>query len=134
MQHCIELIRYFNETKCYILDHKFALHNQDLINDLKIVINNVLGKVSWSLQRKSPSMLFNLFCMFFRCKLKANLVSNTILRYLWVDDELTNFGQNIKEGWSILLILQLKITSWACFLNLKSNYFAENHWVYNDAI
>ena len=27
--HCIELIRYFNETKNYMLDHKLRLYNQD---------------------------------------------------------------------------------------------------------
>ena len=29
MQHCIELIQYFDETKCYMLYHKLCLHNQD---------------------------------------------------------------------------------------------------------
>ena len=62
-----------------------------LINDLKIVINDVLGKVSWSL-RRSPIVLFTLFCMFFRCKLKSNLASNIIPRCLWVDDDLTKLS------------------------------------------
>ena len=57
----------------------------------------------WSL-RKRPIVLFTLFCTFFRCKRKSNLVSNTILRYLWVDDDLTKFWLKYIGGWSILLI------------------------------
>ena len=44
---------------------------------MKKVINGVLGKVFWSLQGR-PIVLFTLFCAFFRCKLKFNLVSNII--------------------------------------------------------
>ena len=29
MQHCIELIWYLDEMKCYMVDHRLCLHNQD---------------------------------------------------------------------------------------------------------
>ena len=92
MQHCIELIRYFDETKCYIctIINYVYISSRDLINDLKIVINNVLGKISWNL-RRSTIVLFTLFCTFFKWKLKFNLVSNIIPRCLWVIDDLTKF-------------------------------------------
>ena len=93
---------------------------------MKIVLNDVLGKVSWSLQR-SPIVLFTLFCTFFRCKLKSNLVSfNIIPRCLWVDDDLPKFSLKYNEGWSILRFFLLKITSWACFLISGMNVIF--HW------
>ena len=92
---------------------------------MKIVINDVVGKVSWSLQR-SPIVLFTLLCTFFRCKLKSNLVCNIIPRCLWVDDDLTMFSSKYNGGWSILLIFLLKITYWACFLGSGLNLIF--HW------
>ena len=92
---------------------------------MKIVINDVLVKVSWSL-RRSPIVLFTLLYTFFRCRLKSNLVSNAIPRCFWVDDDLTKFSLKYNEGWSILLILLLKITSWACFLGSGLNIIF--HW------
>ena len=90
-----------------------------------MIINDVLGKLSWSL-RRSPIVLFTLFCTFFRCKLKSNLVSNIIPRCFWVDDDLTKFSLKYNGGWSILLIFLLKITSWACFLGSGLNLIF--HW------
>ena len=92
---------------------------------MKIVINDVLGEVSWSL-RRSRIILFTLFCTFLRCKLKSNLVSNIIPRCFWVDDDLTKFPLKYNGGWSILLIFLLKITSWACFLGSRLNLIF--HW------
>ena len=66
--------------------------------------------------RRNPIVLFTTFCTCFSCKLKSKLVSNTVPRCLWVDDDLTNFWLKHTGGWSILLIFLLKITSWACFL------------------
>ena len=71
-----------------------------LINDLKKVINDVLGKGFWSL-RTSPFVLFMLFSAFFRWKLTSNLVSNTIPRCLWVDVNLTKFWLQYNRGWRI---------------------------------
>ena len=96
-----------------------------LTNDLKIVINNVLGKVSWSL-RRSPIVLLTLFCTLFRCKLKPSLVSKIIPRCLSVDDDLTKFSLKYNRGWSFSLIFLLKITSWACFLGSGLNLIF--HW------
>ena len=90
-----------------------------------MIINDVLGKLSWSL-RRSPIVLFTLFCTFFRCRLKSNLVSNIIPRCFWVDDDLTKFSLKYNGGWSILLIFLLKITSWACFLGSGLNLIF--HW------
>ena len=73
---------------------------------MKIVINNVLGKVSWSL-RRSLIVLFTLFCTFYRCRLKSNLMSNIILRCFWVDDDLTKFSLKYKGEWWTLLIFHL---------------------------
>ena len=87
---------------------------------MEIVINDVLGKVSWSLRRR-PIVLLALFCTFFRCKLKSDLVSNIIPRCLWGDDDLTKFWLKYYGGWSTLLIFLLKITSWACFLGSGLN-------------
>ena len=95
------------------------------INDLKIVINDILGKVFWGLQRR-PIVLFTLFCTLFRCKLKSSLVSNTIPRCLWADDDLTKFWLKYNGGWSILLIFLLKMTSWACLLESGLNLIF--HW------
>ena len=129
MQHCIELIRYFDEM-CYIQQSVIC----SIINYVSLIkikpykwfensINDVYGKVSWSL-RRSPFVLFTLFCTFFRCKLKFNLVSNIIPRCLWVDDDLTKFSLKYNRRWSVLLIFLLQITSWACFfgsgLNLRN--------------
>ena len=72
---------------------------------------------SWSL-RRSHVVLFTLFCAFFKCKIKSNLVSNIIPRCLWVEDDLTKFSLKYNRGWSIFL---LKITSWACFLGSGLN-------------
>ena len=91
-----------------------------LINDLKKVINDVLGKGFWSL-RISPFVLFMLFSAFFSWKLTSNLVSNTIPRCLWVDVNLTKFWLQYNRGWRILLVFLLKITSWACFLGSGLN-------------
>ena len=91
----------------------------------KMVINDVLSKVSWSL-RRSSIVLFTLFCIFFRCKLKSDLVSNIIPRWFWVGDDLTKFSLKYNGGWSILLIFLLKITSWACFLGSGLNLIF--HW------
>ena len=79
----------------------------------------------WSF-RRWPIVLFTLFCTFFRCKLKSNLVSNTIPRCLWVDDDLTKFWLKYDGGWLILLIFLLKITSWACLLGSGLNIIF--HW------
>ena len=92
---------------------------------MKKVINEVLRKVSWSL-RRSPIVLFTLFCTFFRCRPKSDLVSNIIPRCFWFDDDLTKFSLKYNGGWSILLIFQLKITSWACFLGSELNLIF--HW------
>ena len=102
----------------------FPISRWAIIINWKIAINNIRGKVSWHLQR-SHIVLFTSFCMFFRCRLKSNLVSNTIPRCLWADNDLINFWWKYNRGWSILLIFLLKTTSWACFLwsGLKSNHF-----------
>ena len=92
---------------------------------MKIIINEVLGKVSWSL-RRSLSVIFNLFCMFFRFKLKSNLVSNTIPRCLWVDDDLAKFWLKYNGGWSVLLNFLLIINPWAYFLGSRLNLIF--HW------
>ena len=90
-----------------------------------MVINDVLGQVSCSL-RRSAIVLFILFCTFSTCKLKSNLVSNSIPRCFWVDDDLTKISLEYNGGWSILLIFLLKITSWACFLGSELNLIF--HW------
>ena len=82
-------------------------------------------KISWSLQR-NPIVLFTLFCTFFRCRLKSNLVSNIIPRCLWVDDDLTKLSLKYNGGWPILLFFLLKITSSACFLRSGLNLIF--HW------
>ena len=92
---------------------------------MKIVINDVLGKVIWSFQRRSI-VLFTLLYTFSRYKLKSNLVSNTIPRSLWDDDDLTKSWLKYDGGWSVLLIFLLKITSWACLLMLRMNLIL--HW------
>ena len=92
---------------------------------MKIVINDVLGKVSGSL-RRGAIVLFTLSCAFFRCRLKSNLVCNIIPRCFWVDDDLTKFSLKHNGRWSILLIFLLKITSWACFLGSGLNLIF--HW------
>ena len=45
------------------------------MNDLKIVTNDVLGKIFWSLPR-SPIVLLTLSCTFFRYKLKSKTFKN----------------------------------------------------------
>ena len=58
---------------------------------MKIVTIDALDdKAFWSL-RRSPIVLFALFCSFFRCKLKSNVVSNTIPRCLWFNYDLSKF-------------------------------------------
>ena len=45
MPRCIELIRYFDETKYYMLDHKLCLLNQDeALNSCARNVVNVLSK------------------------------------------------------------------------------------------
>ena len=72
------------------------------MNNLKIVINSVQGKVFWSLQR-NYIVLFTLFSSFSGAN--QNLISC-----------LTEFWLKYNGGWSILLICLLKITSGACYL------------------
>ena len=57
-----------------MLDHKLCIHNPDE-----------------ALKFAKKSYCFISFCTFFRCKLKFNLVSNTIPRCLRIDDDLTKF-------------------------------------------
>ena len=54
-----------------------------------------------------------------------NLVSYTIQRCLWVDDDLTKFWLKCNRGWSILIIFLLKITSGACLLESPDTSFWE---------
>ena len=83
--------------------------------------NDCLSKLFWSL-RRSPIVLFNLLCAFFRCKLKSNLVSSTILKYFLEEDDLTKFWWKSNGGWLTLLILLLKITFWACLLGSELKF------------
>ena len=118
MQHWFDILMKWS-VLCLIINYVSTVRC-DRTNDLKIVINDVLGKVFWSLQRR-PIVLFALFCTFFRWELKSNLVSNTIPRCLWVDDYLSKFWLKYNGEWSILLIFLLKITSWACLLGSGLN-------------
>ena len=77
--------------------------------------NDRLGKIFWSLQGR-PIVLFTLLCTIVRCKLKSNLVSNTIPRCFWEEDDLNKFWLKSNGGWLILLIFLQRITSWACLL------------------
>ena len=40
MQHCIESIQYLDEMKCYMLNHKLCLHNQEMINFINFSTEN----------------------------------------------------------------------------------------------
>ena len=106
---------------------------------MKIIINDVLGKVSWSL-RGSHIVLFTFFCTFLRCMLKsnlvfniirkcfwlANLVFNIIRKCFWLDNDLIKFSLRYNRGWSVLLIFLLNFTSWACFSGSGLNLIF--HW------
>ena len=84
------------------------------MNDLKIVINSVQGKVFWSL-RRNYIVLFTLFSRFSGAN--QNLISCLIpLCNVLSWSCLTEFWVKYNGGWSILLICLLKITSGACYL------------------
>ena len=87
-----------------------------------------LGNEFWSLS-KNPMDLLNLLAIYFKCSPKFNLSSKNIpkcFRYgLWI----TFLLLNIKSGWLVFLILQEKITSWACLegseLKLVFHWYAQ---------
>ena len=72
------------------------------------------------------SNCFALICTFFRCKWRSKLVSITILRCFWVENDLTKFWLKSKGEWLILLTFLLKMTSWASLLGSGLKFIF--HW------
>ena len=74
-------------------------------------------------------LLFQRLCFvrFFMCKLKFNLVSNTILRCFWEENDLKmKFWSRNNGGWLMLLIFLLRMTSWAYLLGSGLKFIF--HW------
>ena len=100
-----------------LLSNKVFCTKVFVVDIQNLILGEVYGEV----------LLFYLPCFvrLFTCKWKSYLVSNTIPRWFWEEDDLTKLWLKSNSGSLILLIFLLKITSWACLLGsgLKFSFY-----------